>query len=285
MRKIELTKKQELYLVKKYSSNELSIKQLAEKFGVSKNTISRRIKKYIKLKPVSSTNRKYSVNHNIFNIIDTEEKAYWLGILYADGSINDKRNTVILSLIDKSHIEKFKKFLSANYKIYTEVHKKYNKKIYKLTVVSKQIVNDLKKLGCIPRKALVIKYPNTSLVPKHLNNHFIRGYFDGDGTVTVFKYRKDIEGILSMRLTSGFSSGSKKFITTLQNQLHKQKVITKRKNCYVFYYSIQDSLYLYKYMYNNSTIWLDRKKQKFESYFKERASQTTIGHPRLRVKV
>ena len=59
---------------------------------------------------------KYYRNSNIFEKIDTEEKAYWLGFLYADGYVDPERGEIILGLAEKykEHINKFINFLETN---------------------------------------------------------------------------------------------------------------------------------------------------------------------------
>lgn len=55
----------------------------------------------------------------IFENIDTEEKAYWLGFLYADGCVGSKESKVELSLAEKDlrHMEKFRSFIGIENKI------------------------------------------------------------------------------------------------------------------------------------------------------------------------
>ena len=55
--------------------------------------------------------------------------------------------------------------------------------------------NDLIKQGCVPNKSLILTFPNKYQVPKNLINHFIRGYFDGDGSI--YEYSKTHAGSIS----------------------------------------------------------------------------------------
>lgn len=120
-------------------------------------------------------------NEHIFDKIDTEEKAYWLGFLYADGYVESNGNTIELSLksSDIHHLEKFRDFLNFD----------KTKHIFKdsircrIAFRNKHIKQSLIKLGCIPRKSLTITFPSLDQVPVHLHRHFIRGYVDVDGSV------------------------------------------------------------------------------------------------------
>ena len=131
--------------------------------------------------------RKYSVNDNYFNEIDTEEKAYWLGFIYADGYVvtNMDRIGISLNSIDKSHLDKFKQATLATYPIndYEEKDGYGVGSIYsRILITSKQMKLDLQKLGVHENKTLILEFPTQ--VPQNLIRHFIRGYFDGDGSLT-----------------------------------------------------------------------------------------------------
>ena len=122
-----------------------------------------------------------SATNNIrnFEIIDTEEKAYWLGFLYADGSVSSTDNRIELGLAEKdlNHIEKFKEFIG----IPNKISYRPQTKSYRYSFKSIPCKEDLIKHGCVPKKSLILKFPTEEQVPEHLIRHFIRGYFDGDG--------------------------------------------------------------------------------------------------------
>lgn len=119
------------------------------------------------------------IKKDIFDIIDTEEKAYWLGFLYADGSLNPLNGQVSLGLQekDKKHLEKYKEFLKCN----NVISYKKNTKSYSLNFACKRIYQSLIEKGCVPRKSLILTFPTNKQVPAHLKKHFMRGYVDGDG--------------------------------------------------------------------------------------------------------
>ena len=155
------------------------------------NYVSKILKAYgIEYKNKSQFRKKH-IDENIFNKIDTQEKAYWLGMLYADGYITlyhkkGQRYTVELCLKDKEHIEKFIDFLGdKEYKPVKKIVKLNGKEFthWRYAVYSKQLSTDLVKHGCLENKSLILKFPDENILSKDLIPHFIRGYTDGDGSI------------------------------------------------------------------------------------------------------
>jgi len=139
----------------------------------------------------TSKNERKSVNrllkHEFFEVIDTEEKAYFLGMLMADGCVRKQGNetpTITLELIDLDVIEKFKKALNADSKISISDRQRYvnESPTYTITIRSSKMAEDLGKFGVIPDKT----YQTASMcegIPSYLKRHYLRGLFDGDGSL------------------------------------------------------------------------------------------------------
>lgn len=132
--------------------------------------------------------KKYLFDEDYFENINTEEKAYWLGFLYADGYIQNNISTcqfrvkLTLQQNDVDHIKKFAECLNSNNPI-RDVHIKMNNKEYvakQISIYSHKMVADLYKLGCVQGKSLILKPPT---LKNDMAKHFIRGYFDGDGSI------------------------------------------------------------------------------------------------------
>lgn len=129
-------------------------------------------------------------NNSVFENIDTEEKAYWLGFIYADGCVsNSTKYTLEITLkkSDENHLKKFRSFLDSDALISNKTIS-HGEKVYKavrIAVHSKKLVEDLISKGCTPRKSLTLSFPSREILPQPLVKHFIRGYFDGDGSITV----------------------------------------------------------------------------------------------------
>jgi len=142
--------------------------------------------------------RNFELNESFFDDIDSEEKAYTLGLIYSDGCNDNANNRFIISLNEKDReiLEVLNKFFFADKPLlYRKKYVyKYGEKIitsnpqYKLQVCSKRMSNRLIELGVMPNKSQLIRFPlwmNT-----YITRHFIRGYFDGDGCLSCYKNDK-----------------------------------------------------------------------------------------------
>lgn len=135
---------------------------------------------------------KYVYNKDYFEKINTSEKAYWLGFLYADGCITRFYKGEVLKSMsleitlkdaDCEHLIKFKNALESNIPIqHRIITGKY--KADRIVVNCTKICNDLIKLGCTPTKSLTLEFPKKDIIPQDFIRDFIRGYFDGDGGVS-----------------------------------------------------------------------------------------------------
>ena len=117
---------------------------------------------------IEDRQHKPKFNENIFDNIDTEEKAYWLGFIFADGYIETQKPNmkysfeICLSCKDKHHLEKFNIFMqhkNMNIKVYTHLDKIANKERTnaRWIVANKHLWNTLNNLGCTPQKSLTLK--------------------------------------------------------------------------------------------------------------------------------
>ena len=178
----------DLEVIDCYIKSKWSAMQIAKHYNKNVKTIWAILKRNnVKARSLSEASMKYTCNDFFFSNIDTEEKAYWLGVLYADGNISknsSKSGQIFFTSTDKVWVESFLKTINSTNTAKSEMHKKFNKIIWKARITSTQMFNDLNNLGCTPVKSLSIRLPK---LPKSLLHHFIRGYFDGDGTVGVYK--------------------------------------------------------------------------------------------------
>lgn len=135
--------------------------------------------------------RKHFFNENYFEDIDTEEKAYWLGFIAADGSIvksseyNSYRLYINLGHIDSAHLEKFKNAIEAHdieLQSYTSMSGFCNSDgttTTRIVLNSLKLCSDLAKYHIHQRKSYDIEMPN---IDNNLIPHYLRGLFDGDGS-------------------------------------------------------------------------------------------------------
>ncbi len=270
--KHKLSETQKLDIVKRYENGE-STHELAERFSVSQRSIWGLLKRRnVQMRDSSEAGRIYDCDHNYFENIDTEEKAYWLGFLMADGSV--KRNQLWLTLArkDRPHIVDFRESLQSDHPIHdgstflSATGRTYEKSRFVIT--SDKMTDDLAKLGIIPNKTSKETFPD---IDGSLARHFIRGVFDGDGSVGYYvrPYRRTAKEYV--RRDSVFHiTGNEPFLLEIQKHLcsvglSRTKLTSRRgKSCTLAYGGINNFKRIYRYLYAGATVYLDRKKQKFE---------------------
>lgn len=255
---IAWTDEQVAYIINKYLNENYTLKQLGKEFNCSYLTIRNLLNKH-KIK--SRGNKQgYPRDEFYFNKIDTEEKAYWLGFLYADGCVHSNNYEISVNITDKEHIEKFKAAIKAFNHSITEIQDKRfqnAKTLYQFSIKDKQLHQDLIKWGCIPQKSLLInKIPN---IPRDYVSHFLRGYFDGDGRLHYLR------GTNNYRISF---VGTKDFLNDIQKEL--QTNVSLQSNIAGKAYVLQIAgrrqvERILSYLYNNSkeNNRLNRKYQKY----------------------
>ena len=222
---------------------------------------------------------RYVINKDFFKSIDTEEKSYWLGFLYADGCVRKLKGKshlcIGLSAKDINHLEKFKKSLESN----APIAKRERDSAVILTINCTELAEDLISLGCRPRKT----YSELSIppqIPQDLKRHFIRGFLDGDGWIINGKYKGfDRRGL-------GIVSHKKNILLDFRKEFEKLDLQNKNKkiiydessNSYqMTYCSKVDSYKILNYLYSNSTVYLDRKYEKAQDLMQKcRITSTSI---------
>jgi intein/homing endonuclease len=216
-------------IIKFYIDGE-PINKLCKKFGCRSQKIKQILQSNnVELRTIEESHRKYAINENFFDVIDTEDKAYFLGFLYADGCNHQKSNYVSLSLknIDKEILLKLAKLIfKDNYqdRIIDRDRSSEGKGLESiLSISSKHMCQQLDKLGCMQAKTFKLTYPEW--IPNNLHSHFIRGYFDGDGSI----YVNTIKGRgSSVKVTSTLN-----FVTGIKNIISKEIEI----NCSIYEHS------------------------------------------------
>lgn len=214
---------------------------------------------------------------DIFSIIDTEEKAYWLGFLYADGNVTTYGKyevKISLAYKDLEHVKKFASFVLKNgngeelVRPYTAKIKDEEYPSAKVIVTNKRIVNDLMSLGCIPNKSLTLTFPNQNQVPQRLVRHFIRGYFDGDGSVYKVKGQKNNVCISFVGTQSFLQSVINIFNTVCKN--YGSQYLYQKQNQQAWQFSktkYETNKEIYEYLYKDATIYLERKYERFADLY------------------
>lgn len=249
------------YLEKGYS-----YAKIGSLYGVTRWPISKLVKEYGIIYNVYDANAKFDIH--IFDSIDTEEKAYWLGFLFADGCVSSTQTFLQLDLAikDKNHIIKFKKFLkdTRNDSVVIDKVVKFEGKEYtssRYRVHNRYFHDRLVALGCVPKKSLILKFPDKSIFSKEeLVYDFIRGYLDGDGCITYHHTENNLR--ITILGTVDFLNGVRKYLSEF-NPVHKTL-----DNVFVICCHSKAAEQVGLKIYENATIFLERKLEKFIRFSK-----------------
>lgn len=242
--------------------NGLSSIAVAHKFGVSKTTVLRHLNKFnIPKRNLSEACRKNKIDSSFFDLIDTEEKSYWLGFLLADGNISRggryKQGRVLriaLQKRDKPHLDKLKKSLKSSHLLkYDAQHK-----CWWFAITCKQLVMSLQEKGWDQfkkrGKTKIVKCMNQNLI-----KHLLRGLIDGDGWI----HRSNGNCII------GFTNLHKSIVEWFAKEMRNQGVKSdakvrqpkNHKNWVIQYKGTHLTRSIINILYKDCTIYLDRKNQ------------------------
>jgi len=209
----------------------------------------------------------FKLNENYFENIDSADKAYFLGLLYADGNIHQtslgrKRFQIALHKNDEYILNILKEYLAYNGKLYNDRNCK------KLMFHNIKIFDDLKKHGCVENKSLILTYP-TFLSPD-LTWHFVRGYFDGDGSISLPKNKKNKSAGVTFTGTQAFTDVIREILT--REGIKVSRFYIRYKNqpfsagSINIYFSKKKNKVFYDLLYKDcENLYLRRKKDKFET--------------------
>lgn len=210
---------------------------------------------------------KLTLNENFFDCIDTEEKAYILGFIAADGSITKYSLRIELQERDKNILEKIKTALNSNATIkisYKETS--IGEKAYcRVHFCSKKLILALNKLNIFQNKTQNLQMPN---IPDHLFRHFSRGLFDGDGSLSITK-STDKPNYYSCNLniqkgmTEDFMSVTEKLCGIKFKKRHHPRSYNIVD---ILTLSTSDMRIYFKWLYEDSKIFLDRKMETYKKY-------------------
>jgi hypothetical protein len=208
-------------------------------------------------------------DHNYFEKIDCHEKAYWLGFIYADGSVFDKVLQIVIK--DVGLLDHFKRALKAEHGVheYRYASQKYSS-IFRFAVTSPKIVSDLFKLGVVERKSLLLRFPNEEQVSSNFINSFMLGYFDGDGSISTYMPKiGSKKWNFSIISTENFCEKYKSILVE-KCQLFNGKIIkySRLPNKNIWQYNLC-GVYcdrierIYNFLYSDISFSLGRKRDRF----------------------
>lgn len=215
--------------------------------------------------------RKKKYNENYFEVIDSEDKAYFLGLIYADGClINDTKNfryRLVLKLHtkDKHILEELVSFIDGEMKVWNHGQRD----MCEIGFSGRKIISDLESIGLMQNKTFNLKYP---LMEKALERHFLRGYFDGDGCIRINSDKRDNSRRGDLRIVGG----SLNFLEDMNHRMsdlfgvNLNKLYGPKDKEYKFigWAAMKDIERIHEGFYKDTNLFLLRKKVIFDDVVK-----------------
>lgn len=257
-----LSDEQEKEIAQLYSQNRTPT-ELAKIFSVSRGVITNALRRQkVIFLGRSTLDMRGRVDLHYFDMINTPEKAYWLGFIAADGCITSKKGRYHLTFgqkaEDKNHLKQLLKDLNCNQRMGSKIVK--GARYVRLQISGKPLIQHLINLGITPRKSLTLRYPE---ILSTFDNHFIRGYFDGDGTVS----RNRIINQLQFALV-----GTEQFLRECGIRLQESCALNriavysagqKTKAYQLSYCGNRQVPRIMRWIYKDATRFLQRKREKY----------------------
>ena len=261
-KKVSLTSTQLEQFKKRYLEGAF-LEELSKEFQISVD-VARRIIREQKLERTNNNRVNRRIKSDYFSNIDCPEKAYWLGFLFTDGSVDHYRNKgrirLQLQVADVEILEKYKQDLNLDCSIIYD--KRPNKQCASVEFTDEQIFNDLAKYGIVPNKTYECKHIYYENIPTEYLPAFALGLFDGDGGLTFSQNYTDV--------TLGFTSYYESTVQDFQYIIDTLLIPKKESNKNFFtsawhtqWRGRQQVLKILDYLYSNCPRHLNRKYQKY----------------------
>lgn len=234
----------------------MSQQKISKKLKYSNGGISRLLSKHdVEIRPTNT----YTVKDDYFDNIDTENKAYILGWWFADGNVMKAGKVrIAIQMNDRAIIDWMKDELQYTGPLYNRLEREGNRQdMIELCINRQKLASGIRKFGCVENKSLILQFPFN--IPEHLYPHFIRGHFDGDGSITYsgititssYKFVHQLKSILPCDITNIY-------------QRYKQKPKEKSAHQLFIGRNVEKQKFL-SYIYTPSCVCLARKYDKAAS--------------------
>jgi hypothetical protein len=216
-------------------------------------------------------NGRYEVNEGFFKEL-TPESTYVLGYLYADGCNYVPEGKIRMQLHESDHqlLEDIKKAIGSDHPIKPAPISKASwcptSRQVKMIVGSTEMSRDLVELGCVQKKSKILTYPNFMRGHPY-ERHFVRGYYDGDGCLYFSKSNNQMRIIIVS--TKMFCNALKEVFQTIGIRSHVS-ITSSGRSHHVRFGGNKQVRRFADWIYPESTIWLHRKRDKYQRIIKER---------------
>lgn len=269
----------ELQYLKAHYSDQTN-QEIAGVIGRSKTAVD------LKINKLGLVKSPYVYNHAFFRDIDTQDKAYWLGFFYADGCVHISHTggsvsyeaCIKLQGGDGGHLKKFNRCINGNVPVnYHERISAFSglpENCAEIRLYSREIVEDLIRHGCVQNKSFIIRFPD---LREDLVQHFIRGFFDGDGC-----FCRDSKARNTCAVN--FCSASRDFLTSLRTTIYAVGITSYivdegAKHTFRLYIKgMENCDKMLAYMYNDANVYLDRKYTKALRFYEENQIAQRLLH-------
>lgn len=242
-------------LIEMYQSG-MSLYAISKATGEYIQAITTTLDRYIERAP----KKVIKVDPDYFESIDCEEKAYFLGFIAADGALVDNGQGVMVLTIsikedDRVILEKLKECLGSEHNI-----QELSRRQVRFSLANKKLTSDLMSHGIEQRKSLTMG-KMLHHVPEEHRRHFIRGYFDGDGSVfqctTGHPGRRRITRYVSFR-------GTEEFLEELREYFNIKGTLKFNNGTHQWRFGAEADVTKFRdLIYTGSTFCLERKRERF----------------------
>ena len=202
----------------------------------------------------NSARRKYIINEDFFETIDSAEKVYWLGYLAAHSNIDIHSKFIIIevSAKDLSHLQNLLYAISSTYPVHNKIVNGYT--VYCVKIYSSKLIKDINKHNIRNKKSGHLMWPD---LEESNIKHYMRGYFDGKGFWGIYPEKNVF--VFSVRGQSQTYMNKFREIIRTKCNLKQTKPIAK-KSCFVIQFCGRlQCTRIFDYLYSGTDIYLERK--------------------------
>jgi hypothetical protein len=268
--KRDFNESDKLEMARLYLEDRRAVQDIAAQFGCSKRTIRSTVgpdnlrKTPTQFLVGKANARKYTLDEAFFDDINTEAKAYFLGLICADGWVPAKNEIVGLALTDPLPVYALKHAVNFSGEVKIKPPSGKGKKpVFELRMNSRKMVRRMREIGLGVNKTKSMSDKVLDVVPEDLLHHFIRGFWDGDGGVRI-----TARGDLCV-----YFCGTEEFMQALVSRLAANVGVSQvkirpnkpRTVWMIEYRGLICSMMLREFLFDKASIWLQRKKNKLFS--------------------
>ena len=267
MKKYVATQEEIDILINNYVNKKWGLLKSGAELGLGKKVVKRiLVENGVKIRDNAEAHKKYEINDDYFDV-ESHNMAYILGFLASDGNVSSKDNKIKIGLssVDKEILERIRKELGSTRPLYEyTTNQGYN--IVELTFSSAKIKNKIAEYGIIPNKTLTLR-PPYKLQDKYIID-YIRGYFDGDGSICKTGYLKHGKEFRIVSASKDILVFFEDYFYNKYGQSKNHIYPRNKKDGYLQLYDLRYSTdftkQLYNILYTPNSLYLKRKKDKYK---------------------